>query len=81
MKQIEKNTVECKWVFTVKYKEDDSIERHKAHLVSRGLTQTYGIDYAETFAPTLVVISFLRKYVLKKISSYCLNNTMSYAYI
>jgi len=46
-----KRLVGCRWVFTVKYKSDGSIERYKARLVAKGYTQTYGIDYLETFAP------------------------------
>ncbi|OIS96452.1 putative mitochondrial protein, partial [Nicotiana attenuata] len=47
----EKKTVGCKWVFTVKFRSDGSLERYKARLVAKGFTQTYGIDYLETFAP------------------------------
>ena len=43
--------VGCKWVFTPKFNGDGTLERHKARLVAKGFTQTYGIDYTETFAP------------------------------
>ena len=42
--------VGCKWVFTIKFKVNGSIERHKARLATKGYTQTFGIDYQETFA-------------------------------
>ncbi|MCR2847991.1 hypothetical protein KN825_15660, partial [Weizmannia coagulans] len=46
-----KRVVSCKWIFTVKYNFDGNSNRYKAHLVARGFTQSYGIDYQETFAP------------------------------
>lgn len=46
-----KKPVGCRWIYTIKYKADRTIERFKARLVAKGCTQTYGIDYMDTFAP------------------------------
>ena len=46
-----KKTVGCNWVFTIKYNSNGTLEQYKAQLVAKGFTQTFGINYLETFAP------------------------------
>ncbi|GJV99751.1 retrotransposon protein, putative, ty1-copia subclass [Tanacetum coccineum] len=43
-------TVESNWLFKKKTDMDDNVHTYKAHLVAKCYTQTYDIDYEETFS-------------------------------
>nr|GEU76320.1 putative retrotransposon Ty1-copia subclass protein [Tanacetum cinerariifolium] len=43
-------TVGSKWLFTKKTDMDGAVYVFKAHLVANGFTQTYRVDYEETFS-------------------------------
>ncbi|GJV14128.1 serine/threonine-protein kinase RUNKEL [Tanacetum coccineum] len=59
---IHKNSIGCKWVFSVKMNPDGSITRLKARLAAKGYAQTYAIYYSETFSP-VTKISSIRLFI------------------
>lgn len=41
----------CKWVYSIKFRSDGSLDIYKARLVALGNRQEYEVDYEETFSP------------------------------
>lgn len=40
-----KETIGLKWIFKIKYNEDDSIKKYKARFVAKGYSQLLGVDF------------------------------------
>ena len=45
-----KKSIGYKWVYKWKVDVDGSVERYKTHLVTKGYSQQYGLDYDDTLA-------------------------------
>ena len=74
-----KNLVGCKWVFTLKCMVNGSLEIYKARFVAKRYTQTYGVNYQETFAhlekmSTMRILLFLVAHFNWQLQQYDVKN-------
>ena len=51
-----RNVISSKWVLTKKKDAHGVVTRYKARVVARGFSQIPGVDFNETFAPTLKMV-------------------------
>ncbi len=59
--QQDKSTVGCLWVYIVKIGPKGNIDQLKAHLVAKGYTEIFDLDYSDTFSPVakIAFVDFL----------------------
>jgi transposase InsO family protein len=50
---VGRRVIKGKWVFTVKYKSDGTVDKFKARYVGCGYNQVQGVDYVDSFCSTL----------------------------
>jgi hypothetical protein len=63
----EKSIVGCRWVFAIKVGPDGQVDRLKAHLVAKGYTQIFGLDYGDQCSQVLAPVRRIaRTYELVK---------------
>lgn len=68
----DRNVIDCKWVYKVKRKADETIDKYKARLVAKGFKQRYDIDYEDTFSPIVKIATVRLVLSVAVLKDWCL---------
>ena len=66
--------IKSKWVFTVKYNRDGTVERFKARFVACGYSMVHGVDYDRSFSATLSATSMRLLCSIAAAHSFCMEH-------
>jgi len=67
-----KNVVRLKWVYAVKWKEDDRVEKRKAKTATKEFAQVIREDYKETYTLVTRLESVCLVYAVTVVQNLCL---------
>ncbi|GJS43996.1 ribonuclease H-like domain-containing protein [Tanacetum coccineum] len=56
---IDRKAIESKWIYKIKYRSSGEIDRYKIRLVAQGFSQKEWIDYEETFASVVKMVTII----------------------
>ncbi|GKE70860.1 putative RNA-directed DNA polymerase [Tanacetum coccineum] len=54
---LNRKPIGCKWIYKIKYKSNEEIERYKARLVAKGYNQREWVDNDETFSSVVKMVT------------------------